>query len=82
MRKGEFLLPFIFANTELIEEMFIIGSGTLPGPLLMGFPAMIKNKIVLDNGNDAVGIVSNFVEFYKLVGINTYNFRERSTSEI
>ena len=80
--KGRITLPFVFANTELLEEVYIVGSGTLPGHLLMGFPTMLKNKIVLDNGNDAVGICSNFVEYYKPVSTNTYNFRKRSKSDI
>ena len=71
--KGKILLTFELAGTSITEEVIVAENVSLAGHILIGFPAMVRNQIILDTSRNGVTVNGNLVEFYKPVVFSSYN---------
>ena len=70
---GKISMDVTIAGIEFTEEIVVVDGISLPGHLLIGFPAMMRNRIVIDPVQDGVVIKGKVQHFYR-PGVNwVYN---------
>ena len=71
--KGIVKLEFEMAGVPIVEDIIVVNNIQLAGHILFGFPAIVRNQIIIDPTRDGIHIEDRFLEFYKPVSFWVYD---------
>ena len=74
--RGRFTLPLEINGQIIYEEFMVMENISLAGQLLMGFPAMLRNKMVIDTIKDGVFMNTHFQKFHRTTSLNNSSDQE------